>query len=59
MKISFGDAATITKSRIREKASMIWPQYILLITSLILCLWIPDTLYNTIIDAVSAIGGGF
>jgi hydrogenase-4 component F len=59
MKISFGDADKNTKIKIREKASMIWPQYILLITSLILCLWIPDTLYNTIIDAVSAIGGGF
>ncbi len=59
MKISFGDGDKTIKIQIEEKASMVWPQYILLFTSLILCLWIPDTLYKTIIDAVSAIGGGF
>jgi len=59
MKITFGDVDKNTTIKIREKASMIWPQYILLFASLILCLWIPDTLYKTIIDAASAIGGGF
>jgi hydrogenase-4 component F len=59
MKITFNDTDDDTIIKIKEKASMIWPQYILLFTSLVLCLWIPDTLYKTIIDAVAAIGGGF
>jgi hydrogenase-4 component F len=59
MKISFGDAPADTRIAITEKASLIWPQYVLLLTSLVLCFWMPDTLYQTIIDAVAAIGGGF
>ena len=57
MKISFdaSDAAI----RIKEDAGLIWPQYALLLTSLVLCFWMPDTLYQTIIHAVNAIGGGF
>jgi len=57
MKISFdpGD----TPARITESASLVWPQYALLATSLVLCFWMPDTLYQTIKHAVSAIGGGF
>jgi hydrogenase-4 component F len=38
---------------------MVWPQYVLLLTSLVLCIWIPDSLYQTIIHAVNSIGGGF
>ncbi len=56
MKMSFEDSNKTI--RLKEKASMVWPQYILLLTSLILCFYIPDTLYQTIIDAVTAIGGG-
>jgi hydrogenase-4 component F len=57
MKISFDTSdASI---QIKEEASLIWPQYALLLTSLVLCFWMPDTLYQTIIHAVSAIGGGF
>ncbi len=56
MKISFDDSKKTV--RLKEKASLVWPQYILLLTSLILCFYIPDTLYQTIIDAVTAIGGG-
>jgi len=25
----------------------------------VLCFWIPDTLYQTIMNAVNAVGGGF
>ncbi|MCP4372302.1 MAG: hydrogenase [Deltaproteobacteria bacterium] len=57
MRISFND--TNETIRIKEKAGMIWPQYALLLTSLVLCLWIPDTLYKTIIHAVTSTGGGF
>ncbi len=57
LKISFerSDSAV----RIPEKASMIWPQYALLLTSLILCFWLPDTLYQAIVQAVTLNGGGF
>ncbi len=57
LKISFDDTdATI---QLTERAGMVWPQYTLLLTSLVLCFWIPDTLYQTIIHAVTSIGGGF
>ena len=56
LKISFSESKTT--ERIREKAAMIWPQYLLLMTSLLLCFFLPDTLYQTILDAVTAIGGG-
>jgi hydrogenase-4 component F len=42
-----------------EKPAMVWPQYALLLTSLLLCFWMPDTFYQTIIHAVNTIGGGF
>ena len=56
MKISFGNSDKAVS--LKENASLVWPQYILLLTSLILCFFIPDTLYQTILDAVTAIGGG-
>ncbi len=59
MKISFGKAPSDTRIAITEKPCLVWPQYALLLTSLVLCFWMPDTLYQTIIDAVAAIGGGF
>jgi hydrogenase-4 component F len=46
------------KITFKEKATMVWPQFILLLTSLILCFYMPDSLYQTIIDAVNSIGGG-
>jgi hydrogenase-4 component F len=57
MKISFNssDAAI----RIDESANLVWPQYALLATSLVLCFWMPDALYQTIVHAVAPIGGGF
>jgi len=61
MKISFGDFKKDDSKEIvhlKERASLVWPQYILLLTSLILCFFMPDSLYQTIIDAVTAIGGG-
>jgi len=56
MKISFDDFDKTI--RLKEKASMVWPQYLLLLTSLILCFYLPDPLYQTIVDAVTAVGGG-
>lgn len=57
MKIAFGDADSET--RIEEKLIMVWPQYALLLTSVVLCFWMPETLSQTISQAVKAIGGGF
>ncbi len=59
MKISFGDASPDIRVAITEKACLVWPQYALLLTSLVLCFWMPETLYRTIMEAVAAIGGGF
>lgn len=57
MKISFGDARSAVP--VEEKPAMVWPQYALLLTSLVLCLWLPDSLYQTIMHAVATIGGGY
>jgi hydrogenase-4 component F len=57
MKISFDDSDTAIQ--IEEKSIMVWPQYVLLTTSLVLCFWIPETLYQTIVQAVAIMGGGF
>ncbi len=46
-----------TAARMEEKVGMIWPQYLLLLTSLVLCCWMPDSLSLTISHAVSALRG--
>ena len=45
--------------QLEEKAPMVWPQYALLMTSLVLCFWMPETLYQTLVHAVQAAGGSF
>jgi hydrogenase-4 component F len=57
MKICFGDSTATV--RIKRNPNLIYPQYVLLLTSLVLSFWMPDTLYQTIIHAVTTIGGGF
>jgi hydrogenase-4 component F len=57
IKMSFGDDETTI--RIKEKPALVWPQFALLTASLVLCFWLPDTLYRTIVNAVDSIGGGF
>jgi hydrogenase-4 component F len=66
MAISFGPSAEtgaepsseLEEAAFKEPPVLVWPQYALLLTSLILCFFIPDALYQTIVDAVHAIGGG-
>ena len=41
-----------------EKLWRVVPSYVLLLTSALLCVWLPDTLYQTIINAIAVIGGG-
>ncbi|MBC2734622.1 MAG: hydrogenase [Desulfobacteraceae bacterium] len=57
MKISFDDVDTTIQ--IEETSIMVWPQYALLTTSMVLCFWIPETLYQTIVQALATTGGGF
>ena len=63
MRISFGEAAASDhaqgQTKFEEKATMVWPQYALLLTSLVLCFWMPGTMSQTIMAAVKTIGGGF
>ncbi len=57
MKISYDNS--MKTIQIKEKAGLVWPQYILLLTSLVLFFHIPESVFKTIVDAISAIGGGF
>jgi hydrogenase-4 component F len=57
LKIAFDPQKTA--GQVEEQASMVLPQYALLLTSLVLCFWMPDALYQTLIQAANAIGGGF
>ncbi|MFZ5773471.1 MAG: proton-conducting transporter membrane subunit [Thermodesulfobacteriota bacterium] len=43
---------------VQEKILRVLPSYALLLTSVILCVWLPESLYQTIINAITAIGGG-
>ena len=42
---------------IDESLLRVLPSYALLLTSIVLCIWLPDSIYQTIIDAISTIGG--
>ena len=57
MKISFGDVDTTVN--FQENATMVWPQYALLLTSVVLCFWMPETVSRTVMNAVNSMGGGF
>ncbi len=57
LKISFEGYRTTV--RMEESASMVWPQYVLLLTSLLLCFWIPDIFSRAITQAITASGGVF
>ncbi len=57
MKITYG--ASAAEGRIEERAAMVWPQYALLATSIVLCFWMPETLYQAISEAVDFEWGGF
>jgi hydrogenase-4 component F len=57
IRISFGDHEK--EVQMAETPVMVWPQYTLLLTSVVLCFWMPETLYDTIVHAVHTIGGSF
>ena len=55
LRMSF--ASTDQKVLVDEKTMRVVPSFVLLLTSLALCFWLPDQLYQTIINAISVIGG--
>jgi hydrogenase-4 component F len=57
MKISFNPITTTVT--LKEKPLLYLPQLTLLVVSVILCFWIPDTIYQTIIQSIGSISGGF
>ncbi len=56
MSMSFGE--TSEKLKVKEKTFRLLPSYALLLASVVLCVWMPDVLYTTIINAIKMIGGG-
>lgn len=59
LKMSFGGASEALPDAAPLKVGLVWPQYVLLLTSALLCVWMPDIFYETIIDAAGTMGGGF
>lgn len=57
MRISYGE--TETEVVMTERAAMVWPQYVLLLTSIVLCFWMPEPLHQAISAAVNLEWGGF
>ena len=57
MSIAYGPSES--EEGIEERAAMVWPQYALLLTSIVLCFWMPETLYQAISEAADFAWGGF
>ncbi|MBA3007214.1 MAG: hydrogenase [Proteobacteria bacterium] len=55
MKMSFGKWDD--EILVDENMARVLPSYALLLTSIILCVWMPDNLYQTILSAIATIGG--
>ncbi|MGW8192852.1 MAG: proton-conducting transporter transmembrane domain-containing protein [Desulforhopalus sp.] len=55
MSMSYGD--TSEKLLIREKTLRLLPAYTLLLASLCLCIWMPDSVYATILNSIKILGG--
>jgi hydrogenase-4 component F len=53
--MSFGESVEGPKKK--ENFLRIAPPYVLLATSIVLCVWMPETMYQTIIKAISMVGG--
>lgn len=55
MSMSYGE--TTGKLQVKEKALRLLPAYVLLLTSVALCVWMPDIVYTTILNSIKIIGG--
>jgi len=57
MKMAFGPGPDMTGPM--PNGALIWPPFVLLLASIVLCFWMPDTLYRTIIEAAHTVSGSF
>jgi len=57
MKMSFAPN-DMSKPLISENLARTLPSYALLLASITLCIWLPESLYQTILSAIATIGGG-
>ncbi|MDR3630869.1 MAG: proton-conducting transporter membrane subunit [Desulfocapsaceae bacterium] len=57
MDISFGE--TSQEVLVKEKFFRVMPSFVLLLTSIGLCLWLPNSIYQKILHTIEIIGGGF
>ncbi|WP_028583890.1 proton-conducting transporter transmembrane domain-containing protein [Desulfogranum mediterraneum] len=55
MSMSFGDI--VEEVKVREKPLRLLPPYALLLASALLCIWMPDFVYTTILNSIQMIGG--
>ncbi len=55
MKMSFGKWDD--EILLDETMARVLPSYALLLTSIILCIWLPDSLYQKILSAIATVGG--
>jgi hydrogenase-4 component F len=55
MSMSYGE--TTEKIHVKEKLIRLVPPYALLLASAALTIWVPDTVYTTILDSIKLIGG--
>lgn len=44
--------------KVKETLARTLPSFALLLASIVLCIWMPDSLYQTILAAIATIGGG-
>ncbi len=57
MKIAYGSSSEA--ANVEPGRAMVWPQYTLLLLSILFCLWMPETLHQAISEAASFTWGGF
>ncbi|MBI9076429.1 MAG: hydrogenase [Desulfatibacillum sp.] len=57
MRMCFGD--TEETIQVEENLMRVAPSFLLLLTSIVLCVWMPAALYDTIQNAIAMIGGAF
>ncbi|MFT5698290.1 MAG: hydrogenase-4 component F [Desulforhopalus sp.] len=55
MSMSYGE--TTEKLQVKEKTLRLLPPYALLLASVGLCIWMPDIVYQTILNSIKMIGG--
>jgi hydrogenase-4 component F len=55
MSMSYGE--TTEKLQVKETPLRLLPSYALLLASVVLCVWMPDIVYTTILNSIKIIGG--